>query len=122
MVRFLMWWSTLAVALGVAAWLLPGVHVTSWVALAVASLVLGMVNTLVRPVMVVLTLPVTVLTLGLFYLVVNGVAFALAAALVTGFSVDGLGWAMLGAMVTGLISWFVGSFLRGPAAAGPRRE
>ena len=71
MVRFLVWWFTLAVALGVTAWLLPGVHVVSWPALAVASLVLGLVNALVRPVLVLLTLPVTVLTLGLFYLVVN---------------------------------------------------
>lgn len=55
------------------------------------------------------TLPITVLTLGLFYLVVNGLAFALAAAIVPGFEVDSLLWAMLGALVVGLISWFIGA-------------
>jgi len=60
-------------------------------------------------VMVLLTLPITILTLGLFYLVVNGLAFALAAFVVPGFAVDGLLWAMLGALVVGLVSWFVGA-------------
>ena len=76
-----------------------------------AALVLGIVNAIVRPVMVLLTLPVTILTLGLFYLVVNGVAFALAAFLVPAFTVDSFGWAVLGALVTGLVSWFVGSIV-----------
>jgi putative membrane protein len=119
MIRFLTWWFTLAVALGCASWLLGGVRVESGVALAVASLVLGMVNTLIRPVMVLLTLPVTVLTLGLFYLVVNGVAFGLAAWVVPGFDVDGFGWAVVGALVTGLVSWFVGALLR-PARTAER--
>jgi putative membrane protein len=116
MVRFVAWWLSIGVALWVAQWLLPGVHVDSIAGLAVAALVLGMVNAIVRPVMVLLTLPVTILTLGLFYLVVNGIAFSLAAFLVPSFSVDSLGSAILGALVTGLVSWFVGSFFRpGPA-------
>ena len=57
-----------------------------------------------------LTLPITVLTLGLFYIVVNGLAFALAAWLVPGFDVSSFGWAMLGALLVGLVSWFIGSF------------
>ena len=112
MVRFLAWWFSIGLALWVAQWLLPGVHVDSTAGLAVAALVLGMVNAFVRPVMVLLTLPVTVLTLGLFYLVVNGIAFSIAALLVPSFSVDSLGSAILGALVTGLVSWFVGSFFR----------
>jgi putative membrane protein len=112
MLRFLVWWFSIGLALWVAQWLLPGVHVDSTAGLAVAALVLGIVNAIVRPLMVLLTLPVTILTLGLFYLVVNGVAFALAAYLVPAFSVDSLGSAILGALVTGLVSWFVGSFFR----------
>lgn len=119
MLRFLIWWFTLAVALGVTSWLLPGVHVGSAVALAVASLVLGLVNALIRPVLVILTLPVTILTLGLFYLVVNGFAFGIAAWFVPGFDVDSFAWAILGAMITGLLSWFVGSFTR---PSGATRE
>jgi putative membrane protein len=106
---FLVHWFVTAVALGVASWVLPGIRVTSWPALLVAALVLGFVNAIIRPILVMVTLPITVLTLGLFYLVVNGLAFALAAAIVPGFEVDSLLWAMLGALVVGLISWFIGA-------------
>ena len=82
---FLIHWVTTGVALGAAAWILPGVTIPSMRALAVASLVLGVVNTVVKPVLVVLTLPLTVMSLGVFYFVVNGVTFALAAWIVPGF-------------------------------------
>ena len=72
---------------------------------------LGFVNAVVRPVMTLLTLPLTVLTLGLFYLVVNAAAFGLAAALVPGFSVASFWSALLGALVVSLVSWVVGAFL-----------
>jgi len=104
-----------AVALAVAAYILPGVHITSVAALLVAALVLGFVNGIVRPVLVLITLPITILTLGLFYLVVNGVAFGLAAAVVPGFNVDSFGWAMLGALVVGLASWTVGAVVKSDA-------
>ena len=106
---FLAHWLTTAAALGVTAWILPGVQVDSLVALAVAALVLGFVNAIVRPVLVLLTLPFTVVTLGLFYFVVNGVAFGLAAYLVPGFRVASFFSAVLGALVVGLISWFIGA-------------
>ena len=107
-VRFLAHWLTTATALGVTAWILPGVRVDSLIALAVAALVLGFVNAIVRPLLVLLTLPFTVLTLGLFYFIVNGIAFGLAAALVPGFSVASFFTAMLGAFIVGVISWFIG--------------
>jgi len=106
--RFLVQWLVVAIGLGVATWILPGVHVASLPALAVAALVLGFMNAIVKPVLFILTLPVTLLTLGLFYLVVNGIAFALAAAVVPGFTVDSFGWSILGALVVSLISWFAG--------------
>ena len=73
--RFLSHFIVTAVALWLASYVLPGVHITSVTALAVAALVLGFVNGVIRPILVVVTLPITVLTLGLFYLVVNGAAF-----------------------------------------------
>jgi putative membrane protein len=82
------------------------VEVTSWQALAVAAIVLGLLNALVRPILVLLTLPITVLTLGLFYLIVNGFTFLLASKLVPGFDVSGFWWAVLGALVVSLVSWF----------------
>ncbi len=108
--RFLAHWMTTAAALGVAAWILPGVRVDSLAALAVAALVLGFVNAIVRPLLVLLTLPFTVLTLGLFYFIVNGIAFGLAAFLVPGFSVASFFTAVLGAFVVGVTSWFIGIF------------
>lgn len=112
MARFLVHWVVLALALAVATWMLPGVHIDSGFTLAIASLVLGFVNAVVRPVLVLLTLPVTLLTLGLFYLLVNAAAFGLAALLVPGFTVANTGWAILGAFIVGAISWLIGIALR----------
>lgn len=110
MTRFLAYWLTTAIALGAVAWILPGVYIKSLPALAVSALVLGVVNAVVRPVLVVLTLPLTFLTLGVFYLVVNGVVFSLAAWLVAGFEVRSFGWAVLGAILAGFVSLFIGAW------------
>ena len=118
MISFLVHWAVLAAALWVAARIVPGVSVASWGALAVGAAVLGIVNTVVRPVLTLLTLPITVLTLGLFYLVVNGAAFGLAAALVPGFDVQSFLSAILGALVTGVAAWLVGAVVK-PAALPP---
>ncbi len=104
MPRFLLHWLVTAIALGAAAYLVPGIHITSGPVLIIAALVLGFVNAIVRPVLVVLTLPLTVLTLGIFFFIVNGAAFGLAAALVPGFTVASLGSAILGAVVVALVS------------------
>jgi putative membrane protein len=78
--------------------------------LAIMAVVLGLVNAIVRPILLVLTLPLTVLTLGLFYFVINGVAFALAAALVPGFHVAGLWAAILAGLVVTVVSWVISWF------------
>jgi putative membrane protein len=109
---FLVHWAIVAAALWVAAYLVPGVVVASVPALLIAALVLGLVNALVRPVLTILTLPITILTLGLFYLVVNGAAFALAAALVPGFELAGFGSAVLGALLVSLVSWVLGAIFK----------
>ena len=114
MTQFLVHWLTTALALGVTSWVLPGVHVSSLAALLVAALALGFVNAVIKPLLLLLTLPFTLMTLGLFYFVVNGLSFAFAAWLVPGFSVRSLWWAMGGAIVVGTVSWFIGSF-RQPA-------
>jgi len=116
--RFLAHWITTAVALGVCTWIVPGVRAASIGALLVAAIVLGFLNAIVRPILVLLTLPITVLTLGLFYFVVNGVVFALTSVVVPGFQVDSIGGAIVGALVVSLVSWFIGSF-GGGRPAGP---
>ena len=112
MAGFLVHTLVLAIAIWITAAIVPGVTVTSWTALAVAALVLGIVNAIVRPILVILTLPITVLTLGLFYLVVNGLAFGLAAALVPGFQIASWTAAILGALLTSVVSWFIGIFVK----------
>lgn len=109
---FLAQWFTTALALSTAAWILPGVTISSVSALAIGATVLGIVNAVVKPVLVVLTLPLTFLTLGIFYFVVNGISFSLAAWIVPGFTVSSLWWAMLGAGLVGVVSMFVGGFRR----------
>lgn len=111
MPRFLIHWFVIAISLALAAYLVPGVHVGSFAALAVGSLVLGIVNALVRPVLAFLTFPITLVTLGLFYLVVNAICFGLAAFLVPGFSASGLIPAILGALVVSVASWVMGGLL-----------
>ena len=117
MQRFLVHWFLMAVALGVTAWILPGVSIASFTALAVAALVLGFLNAVLKPLLVLLTLPITIVTLGIFYLVLNAILFALASVLVPGFVVDGFGWAFLGALVMSVLSTFLGSFA--PKSSAP---
>ena len=111
MISFLVHWLVQAAALFVTVRLVSGVSVASYGVLAVAALVIGLVNALVRPVLTILSLPLTMLTLGLFYLVVNGACFALAAALVPGFRVEGCGAAIIGALVMSVVGWLLGKVL-----------
>ena len=112
--RFLVHLAVSAGALWLVARIVPGVAVDTPIALILGALVLGVVNTLVRPVLFVLTLPITCLTLGLFYLVVNGIAFGLTAWLVPGFRVHGFVPAVLGALCVSVLSWVLGLVVPGP--------
>lgn len=88
----------------------PGVEFTSTGSLIAAALILGIVNAFVRPLMIILTLPLTLVTFGLFLLVVNAAMIGLTAWFLGGFSVNGL-WAGIGAaIVTGVVSYFAGLF------------
>jgi putative membrane protein len=83
----------------------PGIAVDSFLTALLVALVLGLLNAVVRPLLVLLTLPVTVLSLGFFVLVINAILFMLASAIVPGFSVDGFWTAFLGAIVYAVIGW-----------------
>lgn len=108
----LLTWVLSAVAVFVAAKVVPGVEVDGFGAALAAAAVLGVVNTVVRPLLVLLTLPVTLLTLGLFLLVVNAACIGIAATLLPGFHVAGLGAAVLMVIVvtvvSGVLSWVFG--------------
>ena len=94
-------------AIVVAAKLLPGIEVDGVLSAVAAGLLLGVINAVVRPVLLVLTLPITLVTLGLFLLVLNGLCFWLVAALVKGFHVAGFWSAVLGALFVTVVSWVV---------------
>jgi len=105
--RLLLVWILNAIALLAVAYLYPGVQVQNWKAAAIAALVLGLVNTLVKPILVLLTLPVTILTLGLFLLVINALLFWGVAQLIEGFHVSGFWAALLGAILYSVIGWLL---------------
>jgi len=102
-----------ALGLWVADQLLPGIVITGTGALIVSALLLGVVNAVIRPILLILTLPLTVLTLGLFILIVNGISLGVVAWLVPGFQITGLWSATLGAVVVGLTSWAASAFVGG---------
>lgn|SRR5690606_17737968 len=104
-------WILNAIALLIVAYVLPGVTVSSFGSALIAALVLGLLNTLVKPLLVLLTLPVTIVTLGLFLLVLNALVFWFAGSILKGFQVSGFWWAMLGAIVYSVVSGLLSRLL-----------
>jgi len=109
--RLLLVWVLNAIALLAVAYLYPGVQVQDWKSAAIAALVLGLVNTLVKPILVLLTLPVTILTLGLFLLVLNALLFWGVSEVVSGFHVNGFWAAVIGALLYSAIGWLLSKLL-----------
>jgi putative membrane protein len=105
-VNLLVRWLINTLALFIVVTVVPHFHYRSIVTLAIAALVLGLANAIVRPVLFVLTLPLTILTLGLFLLVLNGIVLEVVAWVVPGFRIDSFGWAIVGALVLTVISFF----------------
>lgn len=111
MLRFIVQAVVTALGLWLSARIVPGVGFASTGSLVAAAIILGLVNAFVRPILVVLTFPITVLTLGLFLLVVNAAMIGLTSLFLDGFTVDGL-WAGIGAaVVTGVVSWIAGALI-----------
>lgn len=104
-------WILNAVALLVVAYVLPGIHVASFGSAMIAAVVLGLLNTLVKPVLTLLTLPITIVTLGLFLLVINALVFWMAGSILNGFQVDGFWWAVIGAIIYSVVSGFLSRLL-----------
>jgi putative membrane protein len=107
MTRLLLRWILNAGALFLVMKLVPGIRIDQFSALLVGALVLGLLNAFLRPIIILLTLPVTLLTLGLFTLVINGFIFYLAAQLVEGFGVAGFGTAFVAALLFSLFSFIL---------------
>ena len=113
MIGFLIRLAITALGLWLAQRLVPGIEIDGNETLVVAAFLLGLVNAVVRPLAILLTLPITVLTLGLFLLVVNAAMLGLVAALLDGFHIASFGAALLGSLIVSLTSW-VASWYIGP--------
>jgi putative membrane protein len=100
-----------ALGLWLAATIVPGIAIQGVGTLILAALVMGVVNALVRPVAFILTLPITIVTLGIFLLVLNAAMFALVAWVLPGFTVSGFWAALLGWLIVSIVSWFASSFV-----------
>ena len=100
-----------ALAILIVAWMLDGITVANWVTGLLAGLVLALVNAIVKPILVILTLPLTLLTLGLFYFIVNAICLAIAAAITPGFAIDGVLTTIIGALLISLFAWIINGVL-----------
>jgi putative membrane protein len=99
------------VTLLIVAYVLPGIVVSSFWSAMLAAAVLGLINMLVKPIFILLTLPITIVTLGLFLLVINALMFWLAGSILKGFQVNGFWWAVGGALFYSVISGFLTSLI-----------
>ena len=113
MLRFIVQFLVTCMALWLAAQIVPGVGFSDTPSLLLAAVLLGIANAIVRPILTVLTFPLTLITFGLFLLVVNAAVIGLVAALLGGFVVDGLAAGIGAAIVTGVVSWIAGWFIGG---------
>ncbi|MGC8775033.1 MAG: phage holin family protein [Chlorobaculum sp.] len=111
MFRILIHWLISATAVYVTANMLPGITIKSFGAALIVALVLGLVNALLKPVLVFFSIPLLLLTLGLFMLVINALMLQLAAVLVDSFGVQSFWWAMLGSVCISVVSWLMNTVL-----------
>lgn len=103
-------WILSAVVILVVSQILPGVHVSGFVAALTVALVLGIINAIIKPVIIILTLPINILTLGLFTLVINAALIMLTSAIVPGFRVDGFLWALAFSILLSIINMALHTF------------
>jgi putative membrane protein len=111
--KLLLVWLINAVALMAVAYLLPGITVASFVTALIAALVLGLMNAVIKPILILLTLPVTLLTLGLFIFVLNGLLFWFVGSFIDGFVVSGFWWGVVGAIAYSIVSWALSALIPG---------
>jgi putative membrane protein len=104
-------WLLLTISIIVTSYLVDGIHVTSFFAAFFAAAVLGILNALFRPILIVITLPINILTLGLFTFVINALLLKMASGVVPGFYVQGFWSAVFGSLIISLVSWVLNSFV-----------
>jgi putative membrane protein len=104
-------WLVLTLAIFMAAYMIDGIHVSGFPSAVLAAAVLGVLNAFFRPILLLLTLPLNILTLGLFTFAINAILLMMASGVIRGFDVDGFGAALLGALFISAVSWLLTSFI-----------
>lgn len=111
-------WVINALALLIITYLVPSIHIKSFGTALIIAIVLGLINKVIRPVLILLTLPVTVVTLGLFILFVNALCFWFASSLLKGFEVSGFWSAFFGSILYSIVSWLLSALIFGQRNIG----
>ena len=109
--KLLIGWLLNALALLAVAYFVPGIAVSNFTSALIAAAVIGLVNMLIKPILLILTLPVTILTLGLFIFVINGILFWLVGNFLNGFDVKSITAGIIGAIVYSIISWVLSAIV-----------
>ncbi len=109
--KFLLTWLITAISLLITAYLIPGIAINTFMVAAIAAIVMGLINAIVRPILIVFTLPLTFLSLGLFLFVVNAISFSLVSYFTPGFTIRTFWDALFGSIVLSLVSGFLGQLL-----------
>jgi putative membrane protein len=104
-------WLILTIAIMLTSYLLEGIHVTGFFSAFLAAAILGILNAFFRPILIVLTLPITILTLGLFTFIINAVLLLIVSGVISGFVVRGFWSAVFGSLTISIVSWLLSSFL-----------
>ncbi len=104
-------WLIMTAAILLTAYLLAGIRVSGFFSALAAAAILGILNTFLRPILIILTLPITVITLGLFTFVINALLLLMVSGVITGFQVAGFWWALLGAFLISVVSWILSTFI-----------
>jgi len=104
-------WIILTVSIIIASYLLEGIHISSFFSAFFAAAALGILNALFRPILLILTLPINVLTLGLFTFIINALMLKMASGIIPGFEVQGFWTAVIGSLIISVISWLLNSFI-----------
>lgn len=110
-IKWIIKWIILAGAVFLAAEVIPGIAVTSWKTALIVGIVLGLINTFIKPILSILSIPINILTLGLFGLVLNALLFWAAAYFVTGFTIASFMAALLGSILVSIVMWIAHLFI-----------
>ena len=113
-------WIILTVAIIFASYLIEGIHVRGFFSALAAAAMLGILNVFFRPILIILTLPINILTLGLFTFVINALLLMMASGVIGGFEVYGFWSAVFGSLIISLVSWLLNTFVSGDGRRGSR--